>query len=322
MMISEAFSILGIPIAQNVTVIKEAYQKLLPQYHPEEDPEGFMQLHKAYKTALSFAQGNIKPSETFARTTWQMPVSSEPSEEETCFNRMFADLMEEQPPVDIKKQKKAFFWKLLWLKLQWLPIPLWCWVKIFNDKDFLSCRKDTESMEKLFELLLIKVHPYHVFRFLINQLWELNNWQQSEGSPALAVKTQLCIAKLQKQYKPYLKWDPSGKSHYRILPFLWYYHALPFYFKMGITVFLLPAISFGSNSGLLLLLAVFYLSEIPEAIHKFVCDLGFFYPVIYDNKLLERFNIRGNGPLLLVIGFFSLLVHFGLTAAVFVTFYE
>lgn len=91
---------------------------------------------------------------------------------------------------------------------------------------------------------------------------------------------------------------------------------------MGITVFLLPAISFGSNSGLLLLLAVFYLSEILEAIHKFVCDLGFFYPVIYDNKLLERFNIRGNGPLLLVIGFFSLLVHLGLSATVFFTFYE
>lgn len=319
MMISEAFSILGIPIEQNVTVIKEAYQKLLPKHHPEEDPEGFMRLHKAYKTALSYAQGKSHSSESSAKITWQEPFRL--SEEETVYNNLFASLTDE-PAVDIQQQKKVFSRKLLWLKLQWLPIPFRCWVRFFSCHAFLSCRKDTESLEKLFEVLLRKVHPYHVFRFLINQLWELNNWQQSEGSPALAAKTQICIANLQKQYKRYLKWDPSGKSHDRVLPLLWYYQALPFYFKMGITVYLLPAISLGSSNGLLLLLAVFYLSEILEAFHKFVCDLGFFYPVIYDNKLLERFNIRGNGPLLLVIGFFSLLVHLGLSATVFFTFYE
>lgn len=62
----------------------------------------------------------------------------------------------------------------------------------------------------------------------------------------------------------------------------------------------------GSSEVLFLLLAIFYFSEIMEAIHIFVCDLGFFYPVIYDNKLLERFNIRGNGALLITIGILAL----------------
>ena len=62
----------------------------------------------------------------------------------------------------------------------------------------------------------------------------------------------------------------------------------------------------GSSEVLLPLLAIFYFSEIMEAIHIFVCDLGFFYPVIYDNKLLERFNIRGNGGLLITIGILAL----------------
>ena len=73
----------------------------------------------------------------------------------------------------------------------------------------------------------------------------------------------------------------------------------------------------GSSEVLLPLLAIFYFSEIMEAFHKLVCELGYFYPVIYDNKLLERFNIRGNGGLLITIGIFTLLFHFGICATVF-----
>ena len=72
-----------------------------------------------------------------------------------------------------------------------------------------------------------------------------------------------------------------------------------------------------SSEVLLPLLAIFYFSEIMEAIHKFVCALGYFYTVIYDNKLLERFNLRGNGGLLITIGIFTILFHFGICAMVF-----
>ena len=72
----------------------------------------------------------------------------------------------------------------------------------------------------------------------------------------------------------------------------------------------------GSSEVLLPLLAIFYFSEIMEAFHKLVCELGYFYPVIYDNKLLEPFNIRGNGGLLITI-VFLLFFHFGICATVF-----
>ena len=42
-------------------------QKMLPLHHPEEDPDGFMLLHEAYKTALDYAQENDGPANTSTR---------------------------------------------------------------------------------------------------------------------------------------------------------------------------------------------------------------------------------------------------------------
>ena len=51
----EAFKFLQIEITSDKRAIRQAYSKLVKQYHPEEDPEGWAMLHSAFKTALTYA---------------------------------------------------------------------------------------------------------------------------------------------------------------------------------------------------------------------------------------------------------------------------
>lgn len=52
------WKILGIEPTKDRTVIKQAYAKLAHQISPEDDPEGYSQLHDAYHEALDYASGN------------------------------------------------------------------------------------------------------------------------------------------------------------------------------------------------------------------------------------------------------------------------
>lgn len=51
----DVWGILGIERTADTKVIKRAYAKMLKNYHPEDDPEGFMRLRKAYEAALEQA---------------------------------------------------------------------------------------------------------------------------------------------------------------------------------------------------------------------------------------------------------------------------
>lgn len=55
-MISSCWQILEIEATQDEQVIRKAYRKLLPNYHPETDPEGFAKLREAYENALKLAK--------------------------------------------------------------------------------------------------------------------------------------------------------------------------------------------------------------------------------------------------------------------------
>ena len=55
----EAFKILEIEPADDKKKIKIAYSKILKEYHPEEFPEMFMKIRKAYQTALEFEEHNF-----------------------------------------------------------------------------------------------------------------------------------------------------------------------------------------------------------------------------------------------------------------------
>ena len=55
----EAFKILEIDPTNDKKKIKIAYSKMLKKYHPEEFPEMFMKIRKAYQTALEFEEHNF-----------------------------------------------------------------------------------------------------------------------------------------------------------------------------------------------------------------------------------------------------------------------
>ena len=68
------WEILGISPTQNKTEIKRAYNMMLKKHHPEEDPDGFMQLREAYQQALKIAAnpaGFFEPDQDKAEEIWQ-----------------------------------------------------------------------------------------------------------------------------------------------------------------------------------------------------------------------------------------------------------
>lgn len=48
--------ILALEATQDISAIKRAYAQKTKTCHPEENPQEFMVLHKAYQTALAYAQ--------------------------------------------------------------------------------------------------------------------------------------------------------------------------------------------------------------------------------------------------------------------------
>ncbi len=308
MTISEAFSCLGIPIAKNVASIKEAYQRALPLHHPEEDPEGFMMLHEAYKTALSFAQGTSHGAETSARQTVWQPEHVPLSEEETSYDDLFASL-DEKPTGDLQQPKKDFSRKLLRLRLHWLPVSRKYWTSFFSSEAFLLCRNEAACLEKLYELLEEKIHSYDAFQFLLSRLWELESWQRSESLESAANRTRKCISQLHKQYSHYRKMDSDKQISRRIFPALWYYQALPFFFKLITSTFLLPLLSFGSDGMLTALILVFYIFEIIISGRKKTRELGRFSAGYRKRKgIMFRKNTFGE-DLLFIGTIFAVAIH-------------
>ena len=98
----EAFHRLGIPLTKDLSEIKKAYQRLLPHNHPEENPEGFMHLHDAYKTAMAYAKGT---GSAYSNTFSLQMEKNQSAREETSYDSLFSNL-EESPAVDISEARK------------------------------------------------------------------------------------------------------------------------------------------------------------------------------------------------------------------------
>lgn len=302
-----SFSCLGIPVTKDISVIKKAYQQECARHHPEEDPQGFMRVHQAYKSAMAYAQGKSSTQFRPDGSDWQ-PEKIRYSREETGYDSLFANL-EENQPTDLTQQKKAFSRKLLWLQLHWLPISLKSWQKFFGSDAFQLCRGEEDCMEELFELILGKIHTYAVFRCILSRLWELNAWQKSEGAEALANKTQKCIAQLHKQYKHYLELDTESAAERLIYPACWYYQAVPFYFKLLASIFVLPLICFGSVELLVWLLFGFYGVELIIMILKCGREQGLHYPAVGKKNGVSRVRMRGDNGLLIVGTIYAIMIH-------------
>ena len=52
------WEILGIEPSQDTAVIKKAYAQQTRKYHPEENPELFLRLRKAYEAALAYCDSS------------------------------------------------------------------------------------------------------------------------------------------------------------------------------------------------------------------------------------------------------------------------
>ncbi len=61
------WEILGLEPTRDISTIKRAYAQKARICHPEEDPEGFMELREAYQAALDWAEGrDVPPEEALA----------------------------------------------------------------------------------------------------------------------------------------------------------------------------------------------------------------------------------------------------------------
>lgn len=314
MLLHEAFFCLKIPVTKDSAVIKAAYRKLLPLHHPEEDPQGFMQLHEAYRTALSYAKPSPSSPPTFRKSD-QPPQKDTPVQNTTGYDHLFGTL-DDTATKDLSLEKKAFSRRLQRLRLHWLPIPLKTWASFFGSEAFLCCCTDPECMEKLLELLSAKIHTYSVFLFLTSRLWETENLQRNEGLEVLANKTRTCIRDLQEQYRHYLRLDPAARFTRWLLSVAWYYQAIPFCLKMAAGTFLIPLLSFGNGDLFINLLLGFYIVESYIFFKKMARGLGVFYPTVWKKSWAQRFNIRGNTGLLITVGIYTLLFHLFLCAGV------
>ena len=300
----ESFSRLGLPVTRDAAAIKKAYQGKLPECHPEENPQGFMELHQAYKNALAYAQGQQVQGKTFDFSTDEF---QDPPREEQDYHSLFSDLTQESS-VDISHHKKRFVWHIRWMHLHWLPISRKRWGTLLGSEAFFQCRRDPECMERLCDLMVTKIHTWKVFRLLINRLWELAEWQSGEGLEALAAKTRRCINELRDQYSHYLKRDMDQGKNRLCFPGIWYYYALPFYFKLWVSIFLFPLMVFGSDTAMVWLLLCFYVLEAGIGIGKSSRSLGPFHIKHKWKNGIATPKPQRDG-LAVVIGIYAVLIH-------------
>ena len=305
----EACSCLGIPVTKDVAKIKKAYQAQLPSHHPEDDPQGFMRLHQAYKTAMVYAQknGNIQ----FRSVDYSgEPERKQPSREETGYDSLFAGLEENAAAVDISREKKRFILMILWLKLHWLPVPVRTWRKFFASKTFQLCRGDEECLERLFELILRKCHSYKGLRVILGYLWELEDWLDGEGKDALAARVRGWIKEIRGQYSHYLELDIELRLDGWAYPIMWYYAALPYLFRLTVSFFLLPLMSMGINFLLIMLLIAFNIAEFGICCIKGSRNMG-----IYHSKIRKKKRSAAHKPwdptgMVVVTGIYGVLIQF------------
>ena len=76
----DVWEALGIAPTKDISAIKRAYAEQAKQCHPEEDPEGFLRLRKAYQTALDYAEG-IQNASGFVLEELEEEPDENPAEE-------------------------------------------------------------------------------------------------------------------------------------------------------------------------------------------------------------------------------------------------
>ena len=152
--------------------------------------------------------------------------------------------------------------------------------------------------------------------YLLNRLWELDIWLKSESLAALSTQTRLCINELSSQYHFCLKRNPTAWTTRLFFRPLWYYEALPFYFRLFVASFLAPLLSLGSGDALLVLLIWFYILEFCIFYLKTYRKLGVFHPTMQKKKGVITIKSRGDSGLFIGLTIYAMIGHLWLCLAV------
>ncbi|MCD1126728.1 J domain-containing protein [Jinshanibacter sp. LJY008] len=91
------WEILGIEPTSDQEIIRNAYRKKLPEYHPESDPQGFQNLRQAYEQAKKGIQPDFAPVSALNDAPTRPlpdaePEEPEPHPEQPVIDRLIADL--------------------------------------------------------------------------------------------------------------------------------------------------------------------------------------------------------------------------------------
>lgn len=191
---SSCWQLLEIEPINDEQVIRKAYRKLLPKYHPETDPEGFRKLREAYEEALKLATTNQLITEQQQQPVDQKQIITE--EILASYKALLADSSRRLTPeawhswIDevLNQQPLAIiehvYWPLLW------------------------------------EILNVYIHSHQCINILINRL----NWQSRLLD--LDTVTARDVSERLKQFSKPDLFDYSCLSH---LPFevqqdvIWYF---------------------------------------------------------------------------------------------------
>lgn len=96
----QVWIILGLEPTKDVAAIRRAYAQKSRDCHPEEDPEGFLQLRKAYQAAMDYAEGKTEEVPE--------PAAEEPEDQGWDFAPRQAPLEEGPNPYEGHKAVRAF----------------------------------------------------------------------------------------------------------------------------------------------------------------------------------------------------------------------
>ncbi len=146
------WTVLGLEPTKDVSTIKRAYGEKAKTCHPEEDPEGFLELRNAYRAALSYAEGErtafSKPGNGSENHSGRLQGEEDKAEEEDRGWQLFEEgpLLTENPYANSEAILK--FWDLYTGKQRRNPK---LWMEYFTSDAFLDAGWDARFTALLLE---------------------------------------------------------------------------------------------------------------------------------------------------------------------------
>ena len=95
-----SFALLGIGQTKDENAIRQAYYDRLPEFNPEDDPEGFRRLRTAYEEAIAYARAveeeaeseeDETPSGQFVKKATRLYASMEGRQDAEAWRELFFD---------------------------------------------------------------------------------------------------------------------------------------------------------------------------------------------------------------------------------------